>query len=210
MQHTSTPRSLKEKQRLERENLILQVAEEVFHEKGYHDTSMEEIAARVGVAKGTVYLHFPSKEDLVIAIFTRDIQKFSQAVDETINTESKLSARAKLEAILYFLCSGFYRKRAQLLYTIEQSVELRRTFVEKKGRMRQIWEQLAQRISMIIEEGKAAGEFDPSIPTNVMLSVFFSLQSPRSYEHLGVGEQMPVEELVQHLGRIYFKGVMTR
>lgn len=55
-------RSLKEKQRKERELLILEAAEEVMIEKGYHETSMEEIAARVGIAKGTVYLHFPSKE----------------------------------------------------------------------------------------------------------------------------------------------------
>ena len=53
MQTLHTPAtSLKEKQRKEREELILQAAEEVFQEKGYYETSMDEIAARVGYRDG--------------------------------------------------------------------------------------------------------------------------------------------------------------
>lgn len=211
MQTVPTHRSLKEKQRQERENLILQVAEEVFLEKGYHDTSMEEIAARVGVAKGTVYLHFPSKEDLVVAIFTRDTQTFSQAVDDAITSQTGVTARAKLEAILYFMYSGFYSKHAQLLYSIFTNTDLRRLFIEKKkGCLRDLWEHLAERITVVLEEGKTSGEFDTAIPTSVMLSAFFSLQSPRSYERLVVGEHMSPEELVKYLGQIYFKGVSAK
>jgi AcrR family transcriptional regulator len=55
------PRSLKDRQREERERLILEAAEELLAEKGYHEMSIDDIAARVGVSKGTVYLHFPSK-----------------------------------------------------------------------------------------------------------------------------------------------------
>ena len=50
MQPVTAPRSLKEKQRQEREALILQAAEEVLMEKGYYETSIDEIAARVGIA----------------------------------------------------------------------------------------------------------------------------------------------------------------
>src|SRR5947209_12823273 len=81
MQPLTAPGSLKEKQRQEREALILQAAEEVLTEKGYYETSIDEIAARVGIAKGTVYLHFPSKEDLVVAIFERDMHKLVELVD---------------------------------------------------------------------------------------------------------------------------------
>src|SRR5213082_1061024 len=101
MQPITAPRSLKEKQRQEREALILQAAEDVLMEKGYYETSMDEIAARVGIAKGTVYLHFASKEDLVVALFQQDTQKFLQVVEETI--ASAQTARAKMEAILRFM-----------------------------------------------------------------------------------------------------------
>ena len=48
------PRSLKDRQREERERLILEAAEELLAEKGYHEMSIDEIAARVGVSQGTV------------------------------------------------------------------------------------------------------------------------------------------------------------
>src|SRR6266704_4879694 len=97
MQPVTATRSLKEKQRKEREALILQAAEEVLMEKGYHETSIDEIAARVGIAKGTVYLHFPSKEDLVVAIFERDMQQLLQYIDTTL--ASLVTARGKMETI---------------------------------------------------------------------------------------------------------------
>ncbi|HZU00398.1 MAG TPA: helix-turn-helix domain-containing protein, partial [Ktedonobacteraceae bacterium] len=125
MQIAHPHRSLKEKQRQEREALILQVAEEVLMEKGYHETSMDEIAARVGVAKGTVYLHFPSKEDLVVAIFARDMQQFLRAVETAIEgaAASELTARAKLEAVLRFMYSGLFSKRTRLLSTMYNNTD---------------------------------------------------------------------------------------
>lgn len=205
MTQTTAPRTLKEKQRQERKALILQAAEEVLMEKGYHETSIDEIAARVGIAKGTVYLHFASKEDLVIALFAQDLEKFQQLVGNTVASE--LTARAKMEAILHVLYGSFFSKRYQLLYSLSNSADLRRIFVEKKGCMREVWEQISALITILLEEGKAAGEFDTTIPTSVMLSAFFSLLSPKSYDRLMIEGQMSQEEVSRQLGRIYFKGI---
>ena len=207
MQAVTAPRSLKEKQRQEREALILLAAEEVLMEKGYYETSIDEIAARVGIAKGTVYLRFLSKEDLVVAIFERDIKKFEEHI-ETIMS-SALTARGKLEAILQFTYGGLFNKRMQLLYSLSNTAELRRTFLEKKACTRDMWEQISTGITFLLEEGKAAGEFDTTVPTEVMLSTFFSLLSPRSYERLMVNRQMSAEEVAKNLGRIYFNGIAT-
>src|SRR5262244_2222241 len=77
-----TARPLRERQREEREQLILEAAQELLVEKGYHEMSMDEIAARVGIAKGTVYLHFPSKEELMFALITRDMNNFLTTIDQ--------------------------------------------------------------------------------------------------------------------------------
>lgn len=209
MQPVTAPRSLKEKQRQEREELILQAAEEVLMEKGYYETSIDEIAARVGIAKGTVYLHFPGKEDLVIAILERNAQAVVELVEAT--AASAGTNREKLEAILRVMYSGFFDPRRsqlmQLPYTVMNSPELRRVFVEKKGCMRGKWDHLEVLIASILDDGKAQGEFDKTIPTPVMISAFFSLLSPRSFERLNATGQMPVSEFVEHLGRFYFKGI---
>ena len=205
MQPGTAARSLKEKQRQEREELILQAAEEVLMEKGYYDTSMDEIALRVGVAKGTVYLHFQSKEDLVEAIFRHDMQKVMEHVDALV--ASTATPRAKLEDIFQFMYGGFFSKRIRLLYSIYNSAELRRHFGEQRACLRDLWEDLPTRITSLLEEGKAVGEFDVTIPTVVMLSAFFSLLSPKSLERLMVEGQMSADELVKHLGHLYFKGI---
>jgi TetR/AcrR family fatty acid metabolism transcriptional regulator len=205
MQPLTAPRSWKEKQRQEREALILQVAEEVLMEKGYYETSIDEIAARVGISKGTVYLHFPSKEDLVGAIFESDTQKFLEQVETILPTA--LTARGKMEAILQSISGSLFNQRMQLLYSLSNSAELRRTLLEKKACMRDVWEKLSARLTSVLEEGKEAGEFDSTIPTPVMLSAFFSLLLPRSHERLIVEGQMSAEEVAKYLGRIYFKGI---
>jgi TetR/AcrR family fatty acid metabolism transcriptional regulator len=205
MQAAHSPRALKERQRQEREALILQAAEEVLMEKGYHETSIDEIAARVGVAKGTIYLHFPSKEDLVIAIFARGMQNFLQELEKRIVSEQ--TSRAKLEAILRCLYGSLFGKYAQLLYSMYNNMDVRRLFDEKESCMHELWDQLAARVRTLLEEGKTNGEFDTEIPIDVMLSMFFSLLSPRGYERLLRNGEMVPEALVSYLARIYFHGI---
>ncbi len=205
MQAETQRRSLKEKQRQEREDLILQAAEDVLAEKGYHDTSMDEIAARVGVAKGTVYLHFASKGDLVFALLEREMQRLLQFVEHTASLP--LTARARLESILQEMYRGMLGKRARLLIALYTSPDVRKDLPQKKEYVHNIWNQLSARITTVLEEGKAAGELDLSLPTPVLLGTFFSLLSPWGYERLVVEEQIPPEELVKHIAHIYFQGI---
>ena len=47
---------------------ILEAAREVFRQKGYHEASVTDIAAAIGVVEGTIYRYFPTKRDLLIAV----------------------------------------------------------------------------------------------------------------------------------------------
>ena len=95
----------------------------------------------------------------------------------------------------------------QLPYAVMNSPELRRVFVEKKGCLKEEWGRLEALIDSILEDGKVEGEFDTSIPTSVMVSAFFSLMSPRSFQRISVDNQMPVHEFAKQLARFYFKGI---
>ncbi|MBO2447988.1 TetR/AcrR family transcriptional regulator [Actinomadura barringtoniae] len=57
--------------RAERERQMLEVAEQVFGERGYRNTSMDEIAERCGVSKPMLYEYFGSKDGLVMASMAR-------------------------------------------------------------------------------------------------------------------------------------------
>jgi AcrR family transcriptional regulator len=194
--------SLKEKQRQEREALILQAAEEVMLEKGYHALSMDEIAAQVGIAKGTLYLHFARKDDLVFRLLEHELQNILRMIERTTMMEG--TARIKLTVILETLYQRLLGKHGQLLYILNNSTELQATVREKHTK---VLRQVADRITALLDEGKAAGAFDPLIPTEVMVSTFFSVLSPRAYQHLVREKNMSPEELVRYVELIYFRGI---
>src|SRR5260370_14513862 len=191
------PTSLKEKQRQEREELIIQAAQEVLQDKGYYETSMAEIAARVGISKATIYTGLPGKEELVIAIFQRNMQTFLDEIDAVIAAEP--TTRAKLEALLQFIYTGLYSKQARLLSSIYNGIDMKRMLFEKGGCMSNLWEILVSRFTRLLKEGKAAGELDPSLPTKVMLVSFFSLFSPKAYELLLLGVSFSPDALVNQI-----------
>ena len=200
-------RSLKEKQRQERENLILQAAEEVLLEKGYYETSMDEIAARVGIAKGTLYLHFARKEDLVFALLERELYTVLLMVEHANTMEG--NAQEKLAFILNSLYQELFGKRAQLMYVLYNSTELKSVLLkyvlqEKQG---DTLNRIVASVTALLEEGKATGMFDPTLPTAVMLNIFFSVLSPRAYKNLVLDNKMPPDELVRCVERIYFRGI---
>ncbi len=197
--------SLKERQRREREDLIIQAAQDVLLEKGYYETSMDEIANRVGVAKGTIYTHFPGKEELVLAIFQRNMQNFLEQIAEIV--EKDLTPRTKLEKIMALIYSGFFAKQTQLMSSIYNGVDIKRMLMEKNGCMKDMWQALADSVSTLLEEGKALGEFDQMIPTTAMLYSFFCNISPKAYERLIVDSTISHQELVTYLQKIYFNGI---
>jgi AcrR family transcriptional regulator len=74
---------------------ILEAATVMFAEQGYRNTSMDELAAKVGVAKGTLYLYFPKKIDLLFACAALEKSKFVPGMIEMLNSE--LPAADKLK-----------------------------------------------------------------------------------------------------------------
>lgn len=201
----TAPLSLKERQRQERVELILQTAEAVLAEKSYHEMSMEEIAARVGIAKGTIYLHFPSKEDLVVALFKRSLLAYLEGLAQL--AAQPLPARERLKLILVESYGEKRKKQSQLFLSIFHGGNLRKEVIEKQFSMREYITSVAEHIRNVLEDGKAAGEFDGSIPTLVMLTAFLALLNRPPYEEF-LGEQvLSPEELAEQVGRVYFHGI---
>lgn len=59
----------------ERKSQIINAAEDIFTQKGFNEARMDDIADKTGLSKGTLYLYFKSKDDLIIAILDRMFQR---------------------------------------------------------------------------------------------------------------------------------------
>jgi len=77
---------------------ILDAARAVFSRDGYAATSVDDVAAEAGIAKGTVYLYFKSKEELYLAALLRDVKEFGDAARDEMEREPTLLE--KIEAFL--------------------------------------------------------------------------------------------------------------
>jgi len=66
----------------ERKNQIINAAEGVFTKKGFSEARMDDIAEETGLSKGTLYLYFKSKDDIIIAILDRMFQREFRAFEE--------------------------------------------------------------------------------------------------------------------------------
>jgi AcrR family transcriptional regulator len=84
--HGRVPRELRERQ-------IVELAEELFSERGYQGASMDELARRAGVTKPVVYELFGSKDDLFRACLERSAERLAKVVAEAVRAESEPEAR---------------------------------------------------------------------------------------------------------------------
>lgn len=64
--------------------MIFQAAIDIFSERGFDKATMDDIAARANVAKGTIYYHFKSKEELFLFLVEEGVDLLQEAVNEQI------------------------------------------------------------------------------------------------------------------------------
>jgi AcrR family transcriptional regulator len=109
---------------LSRKENIIQAAMKLFAQKGYHATSMQEIAEQSGMAKGSLYNYFKSKEEIVISIFSYYYEMLLKKMSEVAKDET-LSAREKFEKQLSIQIEEFYRhKELVKMHMGEQAVKV--------------------------------------------------------------------------------------
>src|SRR6516164_11530351 len=77
-------RCCSEEANLARREEILETATELFAEHGFSDAVTQALAERLGVGKGTIYRHFPSKRELFLAAADRVMHKLQEQVNANI------------------------------------------------------------------------------------------------------------------------------
>ena len=84
------------------ESTILLTAEDVFQEKGFHNTDMREIAQRSGIAVGTIYHYFKNKEELYVQVILNNWKKISSNLNEIsmLENEPQIMVKKMLSSLI--------------------------------------------------------------------------------------------------------------
>jgi len=142
---------------------ILAAARSLLEQRGPEAMTMEEIAAAAGVAKGTVYLYFQSKDDLIQALIAQVGENIIQDVEASL--EAPGTPPEKLIRMVSVLLE--YLNRERLLFPIYARELLRGEGESREGfwrRYQEMEEKFVALVTGLFAEGIAAGQFIPANP----------------------------------------------
>lgn len=153
------PRKTKEESERTRQR-VLEVALEVFSEKGYVQTSLQEIATRAGFTRGAVYWHFKNKVDLFMAL----AKEVESSLEEEFLANGLPETRDDLKRTLCGILSQY--ETDERLRAFQQIIEYRTEWVEELSplfdRFRHDLRGLAQWIVMALSHLSNRGQVDDS------------------------------------------------
>jgi AcrR family transcriptional regulator len=131
---------------------ILAVAERVFGERPFHTVRMDEVARRSGVAKGTLYLYFPGKRELYLAVLFEGVERLRRRLESM--AAGSAAPLDRLRATVAGLLEHPSRRRELLALLLRYEQRLTRDEARQWLRRR---ERLSRTVQSVIAEAIAAG-----------------------------------------------------
>ncbi len=184
---------------------ILRAAIRVFARNGYFNSKVSDIAREAGVADGTVYLYYKSKEDILHSIFDRTME---EAISEgRRQLESLTDPREKLRriALLHLERMGADRELAVVF-----QVELRGStkFMEEFSAAG--FAEYLGLIHGVIAEGQSAGLFRAELNAKVVAKIFFGALDEMATNWILSKRRYKLAPLADQVLDIFLNGVSAR
>ncbi len=154
----------------ERKNEILDAAEELFALKGYEETSTGDILNRVGIARGTLYYHFQSKEEILDALIERMTGKLIVRAKRVAEDKSL----PVVERMVGTIAGLNLEEESSIGHEVLEQVHKPQNALMHQKMQQSLVEGVAPVISALVEEGNAEGIFHAAYPreTTEMLILY--------------------------------------
>lgn len=191
---------LTEEEQLRRRREIFEASVHLFLDKGFHETSMREIAKAVGVGKSTLYDYFKSKDEIIVSYFEDEISEITKQAQEIIAQD--LGVPLKLRNIMKMHMEILVKNKQTFLMLSLEAQRLTSESQEQIQRNRHAYQDMMR---ALIEEGIRLGEFRSVNPLFAARSIF-SLLSIAVFTSRPTGTP---EEMLEEAMTIFFKGIQT-
>jgi TetR/AcrR family fatty acid metabolism transcriptional regulator len=147
---------------------IIEAAVRVFARKGYYNSRVSDIAREAGVAAGTIYLYFKTKDDILVTLFREKMAEFVGALRKAIVDEPDAASKVRRLVALHFRMLEENPEVAEVV-----QVELRQGQKFFRGAASQEIGAYFALIGSVLEEGVAEGRFRSSLPVKVATKMLF-------------------------------------
>jgi len=150
---------------------IVNAARELFHEHGFDATSVDTIARRAGVAKGTVFLHADSKERLLLLAFEADwVETATAALDD-------VDPGQRLAGALFGVFAHFFRMYERDLALARRFVKELVVLPHEDNPLAPVTLDFIARLAELIARRQRTGELHPEVDPALAAQISFALYS---------------------------------
>jgi TetR/AcrR family fatty acid metabolism transcriptional regulator len=167
--HSSPERTDRDRVGGDKRERILAAAERIFARHGFFSARVSEIAKEAGVADGTIYLYFKSKDDLLISLFESRMKQ--------VNTELRaaIADRPPIEQLRAFIHTYLQLVSDEPAAAEVLTIELRQSSKFMKEYENPEFVDFLRLLGGIIAEGQARGELDCAIPSHIAARMIFGI-----------------------------------
>jgi TetR/AcrR family transcriptional regulator, regulator of autoinduction and epiphytic fitness len=194
-------KSFRQNQFVLREEAILDATNRLLADKGYEAMSMDDIAAEVGIAKGSLYKHFESKEALAAAVMTRLLQQTRDALSalpESMPAYRRL--RALLGWTLHRRLAGGVPHLPSTSPSLQQSLLGNGKYVDHLMT-------LSDDIGELIRQARADGHLHEKLRDEFVLYTLYARTCDPTLEFLKAGGTLSDDEIVEQMVSACFEGL---
>ncbi len=196
--------SFKQQMLRAREDAIIRAVNLLLAEKGFEAMTVDEVAAQVGIAKASLYKHFPSKEDLAAAAMAH-LMGQAQAFLDTVSPA--LGPLDKLRTVVRWTMA--LKLAGEMPSLPSQNSTLRATLIGHKGYMDGLMD-VSDRLGAWIEEAQAQGLVNPKLPAIAVLYTLYARACDPVLEFLKMSELHTDAEIIDLVLSTCFDGLNAR
>lgn len=193
--------SFKQQQLIVRENAIIDATNSLLAQKGFDLMTMDEVASEVGIAKASLYKHFPSKEALAAAAMIRLLENTLAFVR---SLDSQQTAIAQLKGVLQWALE--IRMRGGLPTLPAENTSLREALLNNTRYINRLLD-LNELMGELIEKARADGAIQPALPVDVVLFTIYARSCDPTMDYLRVSGQYTDTQVISFLIETCFGGL---
>ena len=188
---------LTKEEQARRRKEIFDASVHLFLDKGFNETSMNEIAQAAGMGKSTLYDYFKSKDEILVSYYADEITKITERGYEITRLDIPVSEKLKMimETHLAYLLDNKH-------FHLRLSSETQRLSSDSQQFIHSQRKTYRELLQGLIEDGIRAGEFRP-INTRFAARCIYTLLSIAAFSNPSASPEKIMEESMQ----IFFTGI---
>lgn len=187
---------------------ILDATDEFLSAHGYKKMTIDDLAAHVGIGKGSVYLHFASKEEIALSHIDRIVERLKKEL--TIIAERKIAPEKRLYQML--LKRVLFRFDSVQHYTQSLNDLLAALRPKLLARRKKYFQEEAEIFARVIKQGQEAKNFDAGNAKKIAETFLLATNSllPFSLTTRELGEREEIRERCERIAKLLLSGLLKR